>query len=113
MALRFFITGTDTDIGKTVASAQLIRGFCEFGYRTVGMKPIASGCIASNDILVNTDVESHRSASNIAAPLELINPYRFAPAISPHLAASEAGIEISLPHLIDCAQQLEQLADVI
>lgn len=113
MAQQFFITGTDTDIGKTVASAQLIRGFCHAGYKTIGMKPVASGCIASGDILINTDVEAHRAASNIEAPLELVNPYRFAPAISPHLAAQDAGIAINLPHLVDCAQQLSQLADVL
>lgn len=113
MAKRFFITGTDTDIGKTVASAQLIRGFCNSGYKTIGMKPVASGCILSGDILLNTDVEAHRLASNVNAPIELVNPYRFIPAISPHLAAQDAGVEIDLQHLLNCAQQLSQLADVL
>lgn len=113
MAKVFFITGTDTDVGKTIASAQLIRGFCNAGYKTVGMKPAASGCKASGDILVNSDVEIHIAASNMAAPLALISPYRFAPAISPHLAAKDVGIVIDLAHLSDCAQQLTQIADVV
>jgi len=113
MALRFFITGTDTDIGKTVASAQLIRGFVQLGYKTVGMKPVASGCKLSNDILLNVDVESHCHASNVKAPIDLINPYRFAPAISPHLAARDANVEIHLSHLVDCAKQLSNLAEVV
>ncbi|QZA79022.1 dethiobiotin synthase [Deefgea tanakiae] len=113
MAIRFFITGTDTDIGKTVASSQLIRGFSNCGHKTLGMKPIASGCMLSGDILVNSDVESHRLASNVEADIELINPYRFAPAVSPHLAARDANVEISLPHLLECAQQLSQMADVL
>lgn len=113
MAQVFFITGTDTDVGKTVASTQLIRGFCHAGYKTVGMKSAASGCVPSGDILINSDVEAHRAASNIDAPLQLISPYRFAPAISPHLAAREVGITIDVPHLIDCAQQLSLLADVL
>jgi dethiobiotin synthetase len=113
MAIRFFITGTDTDIGKTVASSQLIRGFRNSGYKTVGMKPIASGCIVSGDILVNSDVEALCFASNVDAPIELINPYRFEPAISPHLAAQDANIEIELSHLEKCAQQLSEMADVL
>ncbi|MBM5570768.1 MULTISPECIES: dethiobiotin synthase [Deefgea] len=113
MALRFFITGTDTDIGKTVASAQLIRGFAQMGYKTIGMKPVASGCERSNDILLNVDVASHCRASNISAPLDLINPYRFVPAISPHLAARDANVEIHISHLVDCAEQLSNLAEVV
>ncbi|WP_027467456.1 dethiobiotin synthase [Deefgea rivuli] len=113
MAQLFFITGTDTDVGKTVASAQLIRGFCNAGYKTVGMKPAASGCERSGDILINMDVEAHRSASNIDAPLALINPYRFEPAISPHLAAKDAGVTIDLTHLINCAEQLSRMADIV
>jgi dethiobiotin synthetase len=113
MAKIFFITGTDTDVGKTVASVQLIRGFCHAGYKTVGMKPAASGCEGLGDILINSDVEAHRAASNVDAPLHLVSPYRFAPAISPHLAAREAGITIDVPHLVSCTQQLSQIADVL
>ncbi|WP_288842902.1 dethiobiotin synthase [uncultured Deefgea sp.] len=107
----FFVTGTDTDVGKTVASAQLIRGFVNAGFKTVGMKPAASGCIRSGDILINTDVEMHRAASNIQAPAALCSPYLFEPAISPHIAAQEAGVVIDLQHLKNCAQQLTNIAD--
>ncbi|MBM5575608.1 dethiobiotin synthase [Deefgea sp. CFH1-16] len=107
----FFVTGTDTDVGKTVASAQLIRGFVRAGFDAVGMKPAASGCIRSGDILINTDVELHRAASNIQAPAALCSPYLFEPAISPHIAAHEAGIDIDLQHLKNCAEQLTSIAD--
>ncbi len=107
----FFVTGTDTDVGKTVASAQLIRGFVLAGFKTVGMKPAASGCIRSGDILINTDVEMHRAASNVQAPAALCSPYLFEPAISPHIAAHEAGIDIDLQHLKNCAEQLTRIAD--
>ena len=106
-----FVTGTDTDVGKTVVSAQLIRGFVNAGFKTVGMKPAASGCIRSGDILLNTDVEMHRAASNVQAPARLCSPYLFEPAISPHIAAHEAGVVIDLQHLKNCAQQLTSLAD--
>jgi dethiobiotin synthetase len=107
LAKRYFITGTDTEVGKSIATAQLLRCLNQHNIPAVGMKPAASGCELVGDILVNDDVELHRQASPIVAPLELVSPYRFLPAISPHLAAKEAGITIDLPHLLSCADQLQ------
>ncbi|WP_432721249.1 dethiobiotin synthase [Jeongeupia wiesaeckerbachi] len=109
----FFVTGTDTDVGKTVATCQLLRGFAAQGLRVAAMKPVASGCTLVDGELVNADVVAHRAASNVAVPAGLANPYRFAPPISPHLAAREAGVAISLDHLVDCTAQLQALADVL
>ena len=112
-AKHYFVTGTDTDVGKTIATVQLIRAFVLAGYKTMGMKPIASGCELHNGIPINADVSAHQAASNVQAKLELISPYRFLPAISPHLAAAEAGVEISIQHILECEQQLQQIADVV
>ena len=114
----WFITGTDTDVGKTVVTAQLLRGMVHAGYRSVAMKPVASGCevridAQGHEYWWNADVAAHAAAGNITAPEYLTNPYLFLPPISPHLAAREAGVEVSLPHLIDCAGQLAALADVV
>ncbi|BCL75779.1 ATP-dependent dethiobiotin synthetase BioD [Jeongeupia sp. HS-3] len=109
----YFITGTDTDVGKTVATCQLLRGFAASGLRAVAMKPVASGCTVLDGELINSDVVAHRAAGNVMVPAELANPYRFAPAISPHLAAREAGVSVSLDHLIDCAARLQALTDVL
>lgn len=108
-----FITGTDTDVGKTVATSQLLRAFAANGLCAVGMKPVASGCEWRDGALWNADVAAHAAASNVAAPLALVNPYRFEPPISPHLAARQAGVSVDLDHLADCAHQLAQLADVV
>lgn len=108
-----FITGTDTDVGKTIATSQLLRAFAAIGVRTVGMKPVASGCKWRDGALWNADVAAHAAAGNVAAPLNLVNPYRFEPPISPHLAARQAGVSVDLDHLADCAHQLAQLADVV
>lgn len=108
-----FVTGTDTDVGKTVATCQLLRAFAANGLRAVGMKPVASGCEWRDGALWNADVAAHRAAGNVAAPLEWVSPYRFEPPISPHLAARRAGVEVDLAHLLDCARRLEQLADVV
>lgn len=110
---RFFITGTDTDVGKTVATCQLLRAFAANGQRALGMKPVASGCELRDGELWNADVAAHAAASNLAAPLALVSPYRFAPPVSPHLAAREAGVELDLEHLAACADQLQTLSDVL
>jgi dethiobiotin synthetase len=108
-----FITGTDTDAGKTVATCQMLRAFAANGLRAVGMKPVASGCEWRDGALWNADVAAHRAAGNVAAPLEWMSPYRFEPPISPHLAARRVGVEVDLEHLLDCARRLEQQADVV
>lgn len=110
---RFFITGTDTDVGKTVVTAQLLRGLARSGLRAVGMKPVASGCDWREGQLHNADVDAHRRAGNVDAPLSWVSPYRFEPAISPHLAACQAGVSIDIGHLVTCADQLEHLADIV
>lgn len=113
MSKVFFITGTDTDAGKTVATAQLLRAFAANGQRAVGMKPVASGCEWRAETLWNSDVAAHAAASNVAAPLEWVSPYRFEPPISPHLAAAEAGVKVEVEHLLACSRHLENLADVV
>ncbi|WP_148714849.1 dethiobiotin synthase [Chitinolyticbacter meiyuanensis] len=113
MSIRYFITGTDTEVGKTVVTCQLLRAFAAHSLRTVAMKPVASGCELVAGDLVNADVVAHAAAGNVDAPLAWRSPYRFAPPISPHLAAREAGVTVSLDHLADCADRLGCLADVV
>ncbi len=110
---RFFITGTDTDAGKTVATCQLLRSFSAAGQTAVAMKPVASGCIWQDGQLVNADALAHAAAGNVVVDPQRANPYRFEPAISPHLAARAAGISLAVPHLLDCADQLQAKADVL
>ena len=110
---RFFITGTDTDVGKTVVTGLLLRSLVASGVRAVGMKPVASGCEPCYGELCSADVAVHQGAGNVLAPLAWVSPYRFEPAISPHLAARQAGVDVNLDHLADCANQLDTLADVV
>ena len=74
------------------------------------MKPVAAGC---DERGANADVDALRAASDVEARTELINPYRFAPAIAPHIAASEAGVAIDLDHILDCYRSLCALADAV
>ena len=108
--MNYFVTGTDTYVGKTLISCALLHGFAAQGKRVVGMKPVAAGCNADNQ---NEDVLQLRAASNVEASYELTNPYCFLPAIAPHLAAQQAGIKIQLPRIIEAYQELAAQADVV
>lgn len=106
-----FVTGTDTGIGKTFAAAALLRACVASGRRAVGMKPIAAGVDAHAG--VNADVAALDAAGNVAAPLADRNPYAFAPAIAPHVAAAQAGVVIDLATIDAAYRRLSALADAI
>jgi dethiobiotin synthetase len=95
----FFITGTDTEVGKTVVATALVRALVSRGLRVAAMKPIASGSQRTPRGLRNDDALALMAASNVAASYERVNPYCFEPAISPHIAAEDAGIAIDLTHI--------------
>jgi dethiobiotin synthetase len=107
----YFVTGTDTGVGKTRIATTLLRAFASRGLRAVGMKPVAAGCKRVDGALVNEDVTALMAASTVAAPVELINPYRFQSAIAPHLAAELAGETISLQRIGDAYVALAARAD--
>ncbi len=109
----FFVTGTDTGVGKTRVATALLYGLSMRGLRTVGMKPVAAGAHDAAGTLMNEDVIALNRASTIAAPHALVNPYCFAPAIAPHLAAAEAGVVIDLRHIKAACLELSNLADVV
>ena len=69
--MNLFVTGTDTGIGKTLASCALLHAYAGKGLRAVGMKPVAAGINADG---VNEDVVQLRAASTIDAPNDLVNP---------------------------------------
>jgi dethiobiotin synthetase len=114
MAQSYFIIGTDTDVGKTYVASALVKHFVALGLKTVGMKPVASGCeLNEKNELMNEDVTALISASNISADLDLINPYRFEPAIAPHIAAQQAEVQIDLDIVQQAYEQLASLADMV
>ena len=109
----FFITGTDTDVGKTLVTGALLHAYARQGKTVVGMKPVAAGCEATPGGLRCDDVVQLQANSNVAAPLNLVNPYSFAPPIAPHIAAVQSGAEIDLDHIVSCFQALREMADVV
>jgi dethiobiotin synthetase len=109
----YFITGTDTGVGKTLIACSILRAFADRGLRAVGMKPVASGAVPGGNGLVHDDVERLIAAGNLTAPREHVNPYCFAPPIAPHIAAAEAGIKIDPDHIGRCFNALTERADVV
>jgi len=90
----FFITGTDTDVGKTYVAAQIIKAFAQSGVRVSGYKPIASGAELSEGRWVNSDALSLIKEASVTLPYETVNPYCFEPAIAPHIAAEQVSVQI-------------------
>lgn len=104
----WFIAGTDTGVGKTFVSCALLHALRQRGLSAVGMKPVASGADAAGN---NEDVDALAAASSVEAPRALRNPYCFAPAIAPHIAAAEAGVDIDLERIVAAFNELRALAD--
>ncbi|QQX82086.1 dethiobiotin synthase [Shewanella sp. KX20019] len=90
--MTYFVTGTDTDCGKTLVSSALLTAVKG---ETVGFKPVASGCEQSEQGLRNSDALALMAASSIKLPYDDINPFAFLAAIAPHIAASEQNISLS------------------
>jgi len=104
-----FVTGTDTGVGKTVIACALVRALREQGVRVAVMKPVASGAFRTAAGLRNTDALALMEAAGTerSDAYSTVNPYCFEPAISPHIAAKEAGIEIDTSMI---RQQYDRLA---
>jgi dethiobiotin synthetase len=109
----YFVTGTDTGVGKTLIACALLRVLAQRGTRVVGMKPVAAGAIPTAEGLLNDDVAQLRAAGNVEAPLALINPYCFEPPIAPHLAAAQLGITINIETITTAFEALAARADQV
>lgn len=106
-----FITGTDTEVGKTIISAGLIQGLADKGFKSIGMKPIASGSEKTDQGLRNADALALMAASNVQTDYDQINPYCFAPPVSPHFAAAKSGREIDLSVISARAKSVGKTCD--
>ncbi|MEM8529298.1 MAG: dethiobiotin synthase [Chloroflexota bacterium] len=113
MSKGLFITGTDTEVGKTIVTALLAVALAERGLRVGVMKPAESGCPLENGRLAPQDAQFLKQVSGCTTPLEVINPYTFAPPLTPALAAEQAGVTIDLEHIRTCYEQLVEQHDVV
>lgn len=104
----WFVTGTDTEVGKTHAACALIAALAARGRRVAAMKPIAAGVDEQG---LNDDIERLRAVATVEVPRQLMTPYLFEPAVAPHLAAAEIGVNIEIPVITAALRQMEALAD--
>jgi dethiobiotin synthetase len=113
MASGYYVTGTDTAVGKTLASAALLHALRESGRRAVGMKPVASGCTLTVDGWRNEDALALQAASTPSPPYALVNPYALPAATAPQIAAAAAGIQVRLAPILAAFESLAASADVV
>jgi len=113
MAKGYFITGTDTGIGKTRTTIALLEYFKRQEKVVLGMKPVASGCMLVDGRLKNEDALLIQKHASNKMPYELINPYAFELPVSPHLAAKQAGTVIDIKRIKLAYQKLEQQSEVV
>ncbi len=109
----FFVTGTDTGIGKTLVAAALLRRLREAGVKVAGMKPIAAGAVAGPEGPANEDALLLQAESSARHPYAIVNPCLFEPAIAPHIAAAETGVAIDTDRIIAAHAALRASADVV
>jgi dethiobiotin synthetase len=113
-ARTFFVTGTDTGVGKTRIASALLRLAASQGLRTAGLKPVAAGCEQINGQWVNADALMLQSAATEHLDYGQVNPVALLPAIAPHIAARDAGIRLSSSALIDhCRHIIESNLDLV
>jgi len=108
---RWFVTGTDTEVGKTVASSALLQAANLAGYRTAGYKPVASGSEMTAEGLRNGDALALQANSAVALSYDEVNPYVFAEPTSPHIVSADEGRPIELAQLSAGLRHLEQRAE--
>lgn len=114
MTKTFFITGTDTEVGKTVSTVALLRAANKLGLLTAAYKPVASGCDLMEEGLCNQDVVMLQKNTSLRLAYEELVGYCFEPHIAPHIASEESGVPIELGVLSDGLKRLKETdADMI
>lgn len=111
MTKRYFVTGTDTEVGKTVASCALLQAARSLGYRTAGYKPVASGSDMTPEGLRNSDALALQRNSSLTLEYAAVNPYTFAEPTSPHIISADEGRPIRADVMSDGLRALDAQAE--
>ncbi|WP_432742000.1 dethiobiotin synthase [Methylobacter sp. G7] len=107
----YFITGTDTNVGKTWATIALMRYLKNQGKSVAGMKPVASGCLMQDGQLKNEDALLIQENASLQIDYDLINPYAYEPPVSPHIAGINNPVKLN--QLVAKFELLKNLADIV
>jgi len=108
---RYFVTGTDTEVGKTVASSALLQAARLQGFLTAGYKPVASGSDMTSDGLRNTDALALQRHSALTLSYQAVNPYTFAEPTSPHIVSADEQRPIDFAVMSAGLKALEKSAE--
>ena len=109
----FFITGTDTGVGKTLVAVALTRALVARGLRAAVMKPVAAGGLRTPAGLFNDDALELLAASNVKAPYEDVNPWMLSMPASPHLAARADSVTIGHDRIVAALDRLQAVSDLV
>jgi dethiobiotin synthetase len=113
MTQAYFITGTDTGIGKTVIAASLLRIAGDHGLSTLGLKPVSAGCELTDGQWMNDDAQELMRLSSISPDYSTVNPLALHEAMAPHIAAERAGIKINAADLVGHCKASLSRADFV
>lgn len=111
MTERYFVTGTDTEVGKTVASCALLQAANLRGLRSAGYKPVASGSEMTAQGLRNSDALALQRNSSLPLAYETVNPYTFEEPTSPHIVSAQTGVAIEAAVMSAGLRTLEAQAE--
>jgi len=110
----FFVTGTDTEVGKTLVSGALILKLREQGKKAIGFKPVVAGTYQSTSgNILNEDVETLRIASKLAPGQLNLSPYVLDMPVAPHLAAANKGIALDLNTMMQALSEIQKHSDCL
>jgi dethiobiotin synthetase len=108
-----FVTGTDTEIGKTLVSAAMLHGFARAGLRAAAMKPVAAGALEVSGTWHNEDADILDAAANAPLTPELRTPFLLKTPAAPHIVAANEGVTLDIAHIVACHRQALTRADVV
>ncbi len=111
MSRAFFVTGSDTAVGKTLISNALLKLANEQGYKTLGLKPVSAGCYLRNGEQVNEDAWELMHSASVNLEYPAVNPVALREPMAPHIAAQREGVTLNAQALAEHCRQLLPTAD--
>jgi dethiobiotin synthetase len=109
----YFVTGTDTNVGKTLVSAALIRSLASHGLKVAGMKPVAAGAELRDGKLWNEDVALLSGEANVILPTHLVAPFLFKEAAAPHVAAALEDQQINPDTIFTAVEHIRSQTEAV
>ncbi|PYE23843.1 dethiobiotin synthase [Paraburkholderia silvatlantica] len=113
MTVSLFVTGTDTEIGKTFVSAALLRGFAHAGLRATALKPVAAGAYERDGVWHNEDADQLDAAASVLLPPGIRTPFLLKEPAAPHIAAALEGVTLDMARIADCHEAACERADAV